>query len=52
MYYVALKHTSTQQLTTDSPGTMVNELPATNWLGYSLDMLQTTPMDIKAVSLS
>ena len=32
--------------------TMVNELPATNWLGYSLDMLQTTPMDIKAVSLS
>ena len=30
---------------------MANELPATNWLGYSLDLLTLTPMDIKAVSI-
>lgn len=31
---------------------MSNELPATNWLGYSLDMLQATPLDIKSVRTS
>ncbi|KAH9935269.1 MAC/Perforin domain-containing protein [Amylocystis lapponica] len=29
---------------------MTNELPATNWLGYSLDMTQTTPLDMKSVT--
>lgn len=35
-----------------SISTMSNELPATNWLGYSLDMLQATPLDIKSVCTS
>lgn len=29
---------------------MGQELPAANWLGYSINMLTATPVNIKAVS--